>query len=120
LTPDALASAPVLQFDRKDQLQARWIFENFGIELAAPTHWVPSTQGFVDAALTGLGWGLNPISLASPHVAAGRLIELYAGAPLDVPLYWQQARLGARLLDALARDVRAAAQHGLVAPSRSK
>jgi len=57
---------------------------------------------------------LNPLSLAAPHLEAGRLIELRTGAPLDVPLYWQQARLGARLLDALAREVRAAARRGLL------
>jgi LysR family transcriptional regulator (chromosome initiation inhibitor) len=115
LTAEALRNTPVLRFDRKDRLQARWMLENFAVALAAPIHWIPSTQGFVDGVLTGLGWGMNPLSLVAPHLAAGRLIELRAGAPLDVPLYWQQARLGAGLLDALAREVRTAAERGLVA-----
>jgi LysR family transcriptional regulator (chromosome initiation inhibitor) len=110
----SLARAPVLRFDRKDRLQARWARDAAGVELAAPTHWVPSTQGFVDLALAGLGWGMNPLSLVEAHLAAGRLVELLPGRRLDVPLHWQHARLGARLLDGLTREVVAAARRGLV------
>ncbi|MGG2476274.1 hypothetical protein ACNVD4_12970, partial [Rhizobium sp. BR5] len=28
-----------------------------------PTHWLPSTDGFVKASLSGMGWGLNPVQL---------------------------------------------------------
>ena len=87
-----------------------------GTDAAAPTHWLPSTQGFVDAALLGLGWGLNPLSLVEGHLAAGRLVELDPGRRLDVPLHWQHARIGARLLGALSREVLAAARRSLVAP----
>ena len=110
----ALARAPVLRFDRKDQLQLRWVRETFGLALEAPTHWVPSTHGFLDASLAGLGWALNPLPLAGPHIAAGRLVELMPGRPLDVPLHWQHARLGARLLDDLTREVVAEARRSLV------
>jgi len=110
----ALARAPVLRFDRKDMLQVRWAREAFGVVLDAPTHWVPSTQGFLDASLAGLGWTLNPLALAGPHLVAGRLVELAPGRPLDVLLHWQHARLGARLLDALTREVAAEARQALV------
>lgn len=114
LDASALAVAPALRFDRKDGLQARWARAALGVELAAPTHWVPSSQGFVDAALAGLGWGMNPLVLAAPHLAAGNLVELLPGRPLDVRLHWQVARLGARLLETLTREVRAAARKSLV------
>ncbi|ACM04429.1 LysR family transcriptional regulator ArgP [Cereibacter sphaeroides] len=113
----ALARAPVLRFDRKDGLQARWVEETFGHPLAAPTHWVPSTQGFLDASLAGLGWAMNPWPLVAAHLAAGRLAELIPGRPLDVPLHWQHARLGARLLEALTREVAAEARRSLVPPA---
>ena len=115
-TPGALAAAPVLRFDRRDALQARWAREVAGLDLAAPTHWLPSTRGFVDACLAGLGWGLHPVALVEGHLAAGRLVELAPGHRLDVPLHWQFARIGARALADLTRAVVAAARVSLVAP----
>ncbi|MBP1806798.1 LysR family transcriptional regulator ArgP [Rubellimicrobium aerolatum] len=111
--PAALARAPVLRFDRRDGLQARWLREALGGAATGPTHWVPSTQGFLDASLAGLGWAMNPLALAAPHLKAGRLVELVPGRPLDVELHWQHARLGARLLDALTREVGAEARRRL-------
>lgn len=109
-----LARAPMLRFDRNDGLQARWAREAFAMPLDAPAHWVPSTQGFVDMALAGLGWGMNPLMLVEDHLAAGRLVELVPGKRVDVQLYWQHSRLGARLLDTLTDAVRAAARGALV------
>ncbi len=111
--PAALARAPTLRFDRKDRLQARWSQAVLGREADPPTHWIASTQGFVDGALAGLGWGMNPVALAAPHLADGRLVELVPGRPLDVPLHWQAARLGSGLLRALTRAVVAAARERL-------
>lgn len=110
----ALAVAPVLQFDRHDRLQARWAEAVAGVALAAPTHWVPSTQGCLDATLLGLGWAMAPASLAAPHLAAGRLVELAPGQGLTVPLFWQHARIGARLLERLTLAVQRAARQGLL------
>lgn len=115
----SLARAPVLRFDRRDRLQARWAAEAFGIDLAAPAHQAPSTQAFVDLALAGLGWCMNPLSLVAPALADGRLVELLPGRRLDVPLHWQYARIGARLLEALTRTVVATARSGLVQPTRA-
>jgi LysR family transcriptional regulator (chromosome initiation inhibitor) len=83
------------------------------VELSAPPHWVPSTQGFLDLALAGLGWGLQPVPLARPHIAAGRLVELPPGEPIGVALYWTVARLHGHSLRALTEAVRAAAREGL-------
>ena len=116
VTAAALARAPVLQFDRKDGLQARWLRRHLDLPLAAPTHQVPSTQGFLDACLLGLGWALHPVPLAAAPLAAGRLVELLPGAGLEVPLHWQHARLGARLLEALTREVVTEARRALIAP----
>ncbi|MBK1661752.1 ArgP/LysG family DNA-binding transcriptional regulator [Paracraurococcus ruber] len=110
----ALAHAPLLRFDRRDGLQARWAQAALGLAgLDAPAHWVPSSQGFVDGALAGLGWGMNPLPLVEEHLRAGRLVELLPGRRLDVALHWQHARLGARLLEALTAEVVAAARASL-------
>lgn len=114
VTPRALASAPALTFNQKDRLQADWLKRAFGRDIAHPTHWLPSTQGFVEAALLGMGWGLNPVQLVEGHLKAGRLVELLSGAPLDVPLHWQVSRLGADPLQPLTRAVVEVARSELV------
>jgi LysR family transcriptional regulator (chromosome initiation inhibitor) len=113
-TAEALARAPVLRFDRRDGLQARWARAVAGVDLAGPVHWLPSTQGFVDAALAGLGWGLNPVTLVEPHLESGRLVELRPGHRLDVALHWQFARIGAQILADLTREVVRTARRCLV------
>lgn len=115
VSADALAKAPHLRFDRRDTLQARWAREAHGVELGAPTHWVPSTQAFLDLAIAGLAWGLQPVSLARSHIAAGRLVELPPALPVEVKLYWTVARLHATSLRALTDAVRKAAGESLQA-----
>ncbi len=110
---DALAVAPCLVFNRKDRLQERWLRRTTRRELAPPAHQLPSSQAFVDAALAGLGWGMNPQALARPHLAARRLVELVPGRVIDVPLYWQSSRLALPALARLTDAVIAAAREGL-------
>jgi LysR family transcriptional regulator (chromosome initiation inhibitor) len=113
VTKERLAEAPTLRFDRRDNLQLRWARESFGAtELAAP-HYAPTTQAFVDLALLGVGWTMNPIQLAQAHLSAGRLVDLSPGRRLDVALYWQHARLGSSLLERLTREATAVARKSL-------
>jgi LysR family transcriptional regulator (chromosome initiation inhibitor) len=110
----AMARAPSLTFNQKDRLQLDWLRSNFGMDEPVPTHWLPSTHGFVDACLLGMGWCLNPAQLVADHLAAGRLVELVPGATMDVPLYWQVSGLAARQFPQLGKAVAAAARAGLV------
>jgi LysR family transcriptional regulator (chromosome initiation inhibitor) len=103
---EGLATAPILRFDRRDQLQARWAREAWGAAIRPPTHWTPSTPGMLDMTLAGLGWAMTPVVLAAPHLAAGRLVELPPRLRIGVTLYWQRTRLAARLLDHLTQAVR--------------
>lgn len=112
----SLARAPSLRFDAKDALQERWVRRLLRRELTLPAHRLPSTQAFVDAALAGLGWGLNPWPLVQAHVQAGRLVELLPGRALDLPLYWQVARLPVPLLARLTQAVCASAAQALGEP----
>lgn len=113
LDDEALARAPCNVFNQKDQLQARFLRRLSRRRLAPPQHRVPSTHGFVHAALHGLGWGMNPDVLVAPLLASGELVELRPGEVLDVPLYWQHWRLEAEVLRALTEAVLAAARGGL-------
>lgn len=114
VTAEALARAPALTFNQKDGLQQDWAKQTLGAAEPGPTHWLPSTQGFVDAALLGMGWGLNPTKLVADHLAAGRLVELVPGATLDVTLYWQVSRLVSSQFPSLTQAVLAAAKDALV------
>lgn len=114
LNAAALGRAPALTFNQKDRLQQSWLHRQFGQEISFPSHWLPSSQGFVEATLAGMGWGLNPAQLVAGHLAAGRLVELLPGAVLDVPLFWQANRLAAGQLAPLTRAVVARAREVLV------
>lgn len=105
----ALAQAPCLRFDRKDELQAQWVQRVFGRAVQMPQHALPSSESFVRATLLGLGWALNPEPLVAAHLAAGRLVELKRDSSFDQPLYWQASRLAGPALAPLTRAVLAAA-----------
>lgn len=92
VTSASLGRAPVITFNAKDRLQARWAEEALGITTTGPSHWLPSSHAFVDAAIAGLGWGMNPEPLAATALADGRLREVLPGKPLDVPLFWHVSR----------------------------
>ncbi|MBB4039400.1 LysR family transcriptional regulator (chromosome initiation inhibitor) [Microvirga flocculans] len=106
----AISRAPCLVFNQKDQLQALWLREALGLDVRPPVHWLPSSQAFVDAALAGLGWGMNPEVLVVDHLRAGRLVALKPGHVLEVPLVWQQSRIVAPLLKDVTQAVLDAAR----------
>jgi LysR family transcriptional regulator, chromosome initiation inhibitor len=117
ITPQALARAPALTFSDKDRLQDRWVARQTagqGRRAAFPSHRLASSQGFVEACLTGLGWGLNPEPLVKAHLTSGALVELVPGTALDVALFWQSTRLAAPALVPVTRAIRAAAASCLV------
>lgn len=113
LSAATLRRAPALRFDRKDRLQEQWVRRQVRRDLDLPSHWLPSTHAFVDAALAGIGWCMNPLPLMQTHLDSGRLVELIPGRTLDVPLYWQCSRLPVPTLDRLTAAVVAAAGRAL-------
>lgn len=105
----ALARAPCNVFDRKDALQARFLRGLTRRTLRPPQHHVPSTHGFIHAALQGIGWGMNPDLLVAPLLARGELVELVPGKVLEVPLFWQHWRLDSQVMRLLTDSVGAEA-----------
>ena len=116
----SLSQAPSLVFNHKDELQSRWVQRVCHRQVELPRHTLPSSQAFVSASVAGMGWGLHPQSLISSHLKNGTLVELIPETPLDVPLYWQQARAASALLDGLTREVVAAAGSALLPHSERK
>jgi LysR family transcriptional regulator, chromosome initiation inhibitor len=109
-----LSKAPCNVFNRKDALQTEYLKLVCGKKLNPPCHYVPSTHGFVEAALHGLGWGMNPQTLVGDHLARGALKELKRGKNLDVPLFWQYWRLDNAALAALTVAIKKASARVLV------
>lgn len=110
-----LGTAPVLVFNRKDALQARFSQRVApDARLNPPIWWLPSSRAFVDATVRGLGWTMNPLLLVQNELDAGRLVMLRQRAFEDVPLYWQHWRLDADVMTRLTQSVREAATHQLI------
>jgi LysR family transcriptional regulator (chromosome initiation inhibitor) len=99
--PAALAQAPLVDFDRRDDLQTRWLEESGSDPAVAPRHRVPASNDFAAAVRLGLGWGLLPRFQTQDALDAGNLV-LLGGPPIDVPLFWQQWNLRSPLLGAIA------------------
>ena len=104
VTARALARAPLIDFDRRDDLQSRWLVARGADASLPPRHRVPASQDFETAATLGLGWALLPQLQAQPGLVDGTLVAL-GGPGIDVPLYWQQWNLRSALLDAVANEV---------------
>lgn len=108
----ALADAPRVDFDRRDDLQAEYL-RLVGTDAAEPPrHYVPASNDFATAVKLGLGWGLLPGFQCDDELADGRLVPL-GGPPIDVPLHWQQWNLGSPLLDAIAEGITREARRSL-------
>jgi LysR family transcriptional regulator (chromosome initiation inhibitor) len=109
---DAFASAPIVEFDRRDDLQRQYLAER-GVDPTGPArHFVPASSDFAAAVKLGLGWGLLPGFQSAHELAAGELVRL-GGPPVDVPLHWQQWNLRSPLLDAVADALAAEAATAL-------
>ncbi|GAA1840271.1 ArgP/LysG family DNA-binding transcriptional regulator [Microlunatus capsulatus] len=108
-TPAALAAAPVVVYDEKDDLQDRYLRRARRAATAPPRHHVPATAEFGRALQLGLGWGMLP-DLQLDRLEPGSLRPLAPTAHLDVALHWQQWRLAAAGLDRVAAAVAEAAR----------
>jgi LysR family transcriptional regulator (chromosome initiation inhibitor) len=113
ITAAAAAQAPCLVFNAKDALQRRWLDLNIAPNLAPPAHFLPSTQGFVDAAVAGIGWGMNPLEFVRPLIRQGQLVPLLAQTDLQTPLTWQVSRVMAPALAKVTRAVLASGRRHL-------
>lgn len=105
-----LARAPMLVFDRKDDLQDRYVRLRFKtMDFDPPRNYVPASADFLQAIELGFGWGMVPLTQAAESLRSGRVHQMEPSGYVDVPLYWQQWRLKSRSLDQVAEAIKAAA-----------
>lgn len=115
-TPAALGRAPVVHFDRDDDLQRSWLRRRTRGRADPPGHHVPSTEGFVHAVLAGLGWAmLSELQLQDPTLRSA-VVLLDPRATVDVPLHWQRWKVRSPSLERLTDTVVAGAQGALRPP----
>ncbi|MFS8931354.1 LysR family transcriptional regulator ArgP [Cupriavidus taiwanensis] len=110
----ALAHAPMIVFNRKDELQWRFMRRVTRARIRPPVHYMPTSTGFVEAAALGLGWCLAPESLLDSALQTGRIVILDPTRWLDVPLYWQHAAVRSTTLQQITRALRDAAEGALI------
>jgi len=110
--PSALPNAPVIVFDRKDDLQDRFLRSlTRRRSFTLVRHHIPASESFVDAVTAGLGWGMVPELQAATRGES--LVDLAPDRPLDVPLHWQQWKLDSPALAAVAEAVAQGAKQAL-------
>lgn len=115
----SLSLAPMLTFNRKDELQSRFLQQLVAQTVQPPTHFVPSTIGFLAMARRGVAWGMIPENFLGEVVDRRELVDISPGQCLDVPLYWHRWRIASPVLDRLSREVRVAAMRALGSGDRA-
>ncbi|MBZ9537435.1 LysR family transcriptional regulator ArgP [Modicisalibacter tunisiensis] len=113
LTHDALREAPAIVFGPDDRLQHRYL-EMRGFREPFPHHLCPSSEGFIQLAEAGMGYGLIPERQVTRELAGGSLVDLDPGCCIDVPLYWHHWRHGGQVLEALTDHLLAQCRHWLI------
>lgn len=101
LNTQNLREAPMLEFDRHDIFQQRFIRSITRTKISPPKHMVPSSNEFALAIELGMGWGMVPEMQCRGALEHGSLVELQPGAAIELPLYWQRWNLPSPLIDQL-------------------
>ncbi|MBT2549031.1 ArgP/LysG family DNA-binding transcriptional regulator [Arthrobacter sp. ISL-65] len=83
-TPEALAAAPVMQYDRKDTHQLA-VLARIAPDATPPQHFIPDSVQYVESIHAGLGWGMVP----DQQDQENSLVELDPAWSEHLRLYWQ-------------------------------
>ncbi|WP_336854183.1 ArgP/LysG family DNA-binding transcriptional regulator [Sinomonas albida] len=103
-TPEALAAAPVMQYDRKDSHQLG-LLARVAPTAVPPQHFIPDSVQYVESVRAGLGWGMVPDQQDPDH----SLVTLNPDWSEPLRLYWQVWTLDSPgLAEVTAAVVRAA------------
>lgn len=111
MTMAAFKQAPVLVFNRDDELQHHYLRQSLGvIPPDLHVHYIPSAEKFADLVLEGVGCGMLPDQQSRPHLESGGMAEVVPGCVVNVKLYWHYWNLSSPLLEKLTRHLVARAK----------
>nr|WP_320010935.1 LysR family transcriptional regulator ArgP [uncultured Desulfobulbus sp.] len=82
------AKAPFILFNREDQVHHQLFYQLLGELPQLATHYLPSSEKFVDFIAEGVGYGMLPDQQSHSLVHQGKIIDLAPGASVPVSLYW--------------------------------
>lgn len=98
--------APVIAHSRKDQLQARFLEQQFGLlPDGFPRHYVPMPGPRLQAIEHGLGYGMVPELQLSASSRSTQLVDLAPTHPTDVVLYWHSWKVQSPRMACLCRRI---------------
>lgn len=101
---ETASRAPIIHFNRDDQLQYRSLAKLFGKpQLSPPTHYIPSAEKFIEAVSLGLGYAMFPEVQALPELRKGRIVEIDPRGRLDTALYWYRWSRSSDLLQEFSK-----------------
>lgn len=109
-----LTQIPCLVFNQHDQLQHQYL-QNICHQLPQQVHFCPSSEGFLRAALVGLGFGLLPELQMQSHLESGQLVDLRTDYYVDTPLYWHYWQTESPLMTQMREQIAATANQKLYA-----
>lgn len=105
-TAEAAAGAPVIHYNRDDDLQREALRRCFG-EAAPepPAYYLPSTERIFRVVAQGVGYCMIPLVQAAEQLRNGGLVELCPSGRVKVDLYWHRWTLAPALLDELGAEL---------------
>jgi len=96
---ESIRKAPMITFNRKDYLNRRILEKKIGVvPQGFSTHYVPSSELFMDFVENGLAYGAIPDHQSSEPHSQGKIVELVPECREKVSLYWQCWNIDSSLL----------------------
>ena len=105
VSADALANAPAVEYNEKDELQDNFISQFYPAVQTYPRHRVPSSEAFTELIRRGFAWGMAPDLQMKAQIESGAVIEIAAGQSIEVPLYWHSWSLATETGKNLTRQL---------------
>lgn len=122
LTRAGVRAAPMLIFNRKDELHRKLLTGALGRSPGQlNAHYLPSAEKFPEFIAAGLACGMLPDQDAEPLISgsgdpSGGLVDLAPEASVPVDLFWHRSNVASRLLDGLSEAVIEGARAALAQP----
>jgi len=114
MTREAASAAPMLVFNRKDDLHNKLLRSALGGESpTCPITWLPSSEGFVRQIARGHAAGMLPDAQCAMLFSRGELVDLAPGHDVRVELHWHCWNLESPLLAALTKALVSGAREAL-------
>jgi LysR family transcriptional regulator (chromosome initiation inhibitor) len=110
MTRAAVQQAPVVEFNRKDRLQADFLQRHYGLMPGSyASHFVPASEAFMRAIELGLGWGMLPEVQMAALQRQGTLVDIAPHRPADVRLFWHTWKVQSPRMELLSEALLKAA-----------